>query len=284
MPSVNATTANRRIRTWLTILFVVAGAYAGAKSVIVTDPTRKVAFKDGETAQYDLYYNWKFMWVKAGMGIMSTTSSYYKGQPAYRVRILSRGNSQADRFFVLRDTLTSYMSKELLPLFYTKTDMEGSKYRIRKVWFSYQGNKTRIKQQYINPYGVSSWKSEECGYTVYDMASLLMRARSLDASRMSPGYAIKFYMTDGNGMEEHTLVYRGKEKVKLKNGSGTYRCLKTSFMQKTDGKEKEIGTFYVTDDDNHLPVACFLNLGFGSARIYLSGYKNLKYPIASKVK
>ena len=254
------------------------------KTMTVTDATQKVAFKNGETAQYDLYYNWKFMWIKAGMGTMSATMSYYNGQPAYRIRILSRGTHQADRFFVLRDTLTSYMTPHLLPLAYTKTDMERDKYRVRRVWFSYQGKKTILKQQYINPYGKSSWKTEESNYTVYDMASLLMRARSLDASKMSPGYSIRFYMTDGHGLEEHRLVYQGKEKIKLKNGSGVYRCLKTSFMLMEDGKEKEIVTFYVTDYDNHLPVACFLNLSFGSARIYLSGYTNLKYPMTSKVK
>lgn len=285
MRNVNTTNINKA-KLWVAFLslFIIIATCGNAKSIVVTNATDKVAFKDGETAQYDLYYNWKFMWVKAGMGIMSATSSFYKGQPAYRIRILTRGNRQADRFFVLRDTLTSYMTPNLLPLAYTKTDMEGTKYRVRKVWFSYKGNKTYLKQQYINPYGVSNWKTEESVYTVYDMASLLMRARSLDASKMYPGYTIKFHMTDGNGMEEHTLVYRGKEKVKLKNGSGTYRCLKTSFMQKVGGKEKEIGTFYVTDDGNHLPVACFLYLDFGSARIYLSGYKNLKYPLTSKVK
>ena len=136
------------------------------KTMTVTDATQKVAFKNGETAQYDLYYNWKFMWIKAGMGTMSATMSYYNGQPAYRIRILSRGTHQADRFFVLRDTLTSYMTPHLLPLAYTKTDMERDKYRVRHVWFSYQGKKTILKQQYINPYGKSSWKTEESNYLI----------------------------------------------------------------------------------------------------------------------
>lgn len=266
----------------LSLLFVLSVCNLKAVPIVITDGATNSAFKNGETAQYDLYYNWKFMWVKAGTGTISTISSYYKGQPAYRVRILTRGSSQADKFFVLRDTLTSYMSTNLLPLFYTKTDLEGEKYRVRKVWFNYEKEQTVIKQQYINPYGAVSWKTEKSSNTVYDMASLLMRARAIDASQLKPGHTIKFQMTDGNGLEDYSLVYKGKENVKTKNGSGTYRCLKVAFNEKTTGKE--VGTFYVTDDDNHLPVACFLNISFGSARIYLSGYKNLRNPMTAKIK
>ncbi len=257
-----------------------------AQSLVITDATLNTAFKSGEVAQYDLYYNWKFMWVRAGTGTISTTTSYYHGTPAYRVRILSRGSSSADRFFILRDTLTTYMTYDLQPLFYTKTDLEQDKYRVRKVWFNYDNNKVIVKQQYIHSSGTATWKTEESSQSVYDMASLLMRARSLDASKLQPGHSITFHMTDGDGMITHSLVYRGKEKIKTKNGSGTYRCLKVSFMEfDKDAKiEKEIGTFYVSDDANHLPIACFLYLKFGSARIYLSGYKNLKNPFTSKIK
>lgn len=270
----------------LALMCIFAGRQGFSQSVTITDGIINTAFQSGETAQYDLYYNWKFMWVKAGTGTISTTTSYYHGTPAYRVRILSRGSSKADKFFVLRDTLTSYMTYDLQPLFYTKTDLEQDKYRVRKVWFTYKNNKTIVKQQYIHSSGTSTWKTEESNQSVYDMASLLMRARSLDATKLKPGDHIKFHMTDGDGMITHSLVYQGKEKIKTKNGSGTFRSLKISFMKYDNDKQKdkEIGTFYVSDDANHLPIACFLYLKFGSARIYLSGYKNLKNPFTAKIK
>ncbi len=266
--------------------FSIPESPCSAKQIVITDGTTNTAFRNGETAQYDLYYNWKFMWVKAGTGTMSATTSYYHGTPAYRIRILSRGSSQADRFFILRDTLTSYMTYDLQPLFYTKTDLEQDRYRVRKVWFKYDSNKVTLKQQYIHSSGTSTWKTEESNQSVYDMASLLMRARALDASQLQPGHTITFHMTDGDGMVTHSLVYRGKEKIKTKNGFGTFRCLKVSFMQydSENKQEKEVGTFYVSDDDNHLPIACFLYLKFGTARIYLSGYKNLKNPLTSRLK
>ena len=46
---------------------------------------RNTAFKSGEYLAYNLYYNWKFVWVKAGTASMSTIQTTYKGKPAYRV-------------------------------------------------------------------------------------------------------------------------------------------------------------------------------------------------------
>ena len=42
------------------------------------------AFKSGEFVSYDLYYNWKFVWVKVGTASMSTVKSRYQGEEAFR--------------------------------------------------------------------------------------------------------------------------------------------------------------------------------------------------------
>jgi len=249
----------------------------------VSNAAQNTAFKSGETAQYDLYYNWHFVWVKAGAATMSVSTTTYNGDSAYRVRLLTRGTSQADKFWVLRDTLTSIMTYNLLPLKYTKTDLEGEKYRVRNVWFYYKNGKSIARQQYINPSGKETWKTQTSNATLYDMLSILMRLRSLDASTLNVGHKIKFVMTDGNGMSEQTLIFRGKKNVKMKNGNGTYRCLVVSYVEYEKGKENEVGTFFVTDDANHFPVAANLYLTIGTAKIFLSCCKNLKNPIRAKV-
>lgn len=267
---------------WL--LLVCAFTFVQPVKAIITNAASNTAFQSGETVQYDLYYNWKFVWVKAGTATMSVTDTYYKTKPVYRTRLLTRGSEKADRFWVLRDTLTSYMTHDLLPVAYTKTDMEGTKYRQRYVWFTYKNGKTHIRQRYINHHGEERLKEEESAYTVYDMMSILMRARSLNAATLKKGDQIRFHMTDGHGISEQVLIYRGKKDVKMKNGDGTYRCLVVSFVEYVEGKEQEVGTFYVTDDSNHLPVAADLYLNIGAVKIYMTGYKHLKNPIQSKVK
>ena len=70
--------------------------------------TENTAFQSGEFLSYDLYFNWKFVWVKVGTASMSTVQSNYKGQKAFRSSLITRGNSQLDNVFVMRDTLLCY--------------------------------------------------------------------------------------------------------------------------------------------------------------------------------
>ena len=116
------------------------------------------------------------------------------------------------------------------------------------------------------------------------MISMLNRARSWDAKDLKPGQKIKFLMAEGKHVEEQTVIYRKKEVVKA-NDDKKYHCHKLSFVEYDEkGKEHEVITFYITDDDNHLPVRLDMNLKFGSAKAYLTSAKNCKHPITSIVK
>ena len=48
------------------------------------------AFKSGETLIYDLYFNWKFVWVKVGTASMNTTQTIYHGKPAWRSYLITQ--------------------------------------------------------------------------------------------------------------------------------------------------------------------------------------------------
>ncbi len=268
----NVKKKNIAIKPVLLLLFMLMGTCMNAET--------NTAFQSGETLQYDLYYNWKFIWVKAGTASMSVTSTVYNGIPAYRTRLLTRGSSKADRFFVLRDTLTSVVSQmDIQPLYYSKTDLEGESYRQRNVWFSYKNGITSARQRYVNPDGEESWQTETSYEPIYDMLSIMLRARSFDASQFKKGQKIEFMMTDGNGKSKQTLIYRGKKNIKMKNGSGSYDCLVLSFVEYENNKEKEVVTFYVTDDMNHIPVRLDLFLRIGTAKAYLVGSKNIRNPM-----
>lgn len=116
------------------------------------------------------------------------------------------------------------------------------------------------------------------------MLSMLLRARSFDASTYKKGEKIRFIMADGDDMEEQVLVFRGKDKFKMENTGITYRCLVFSFVEYEDNKEKEVITFYVTDDANHLPVRLDMYLRFGTAKAFLTGVRGTRNPLTSIIK
>lgn len=91
----------------LFLLLAIATLQASAQCTF-----RNTAFKSGEFISYNLYFNWKFVWVKAGTASISTVATTYQGKSAYRTSLITRGSSKADKFFLMRDTLLCYNTQK----------------------------------------------------------------------------------------------------------------------------------------------------------------------------
>ena len=76
----------------------------------------------------------------------------------------------------------------------------------------------------------------------------------------------------------------GKDTFKVDGTGEKFRCLVFSFYEREDGKNHELIRFYITDDTNHIPVRLDMFLSFGSAKVFLKGYKGVRSPMTSKIK
>ena len=85
------------------------------------------AFNAGEELNYDLFFNWKFVWVSAGTATMSISSTKWEGQPAYKTHLITRTSSRLDRFFMMRDTMQSIITEDMTPRYYKKGANEGGR-------------------------------------------------------------------------------------------------------------------------------------------------------------
>jgi len=247
-------------------------------------PLTNTAFKGGERLEYKLFFNWKFIWVNAGTATMTTEKSTFNGQSVYKSRLITRTSKRLDKFFCMRDTLLSIITPDLVPLYYRKGANEGGKYRLNEVHYTYPGGNNHLELYYRNPYGNEMTKSLKRVDCVYDMMSMMLRARSFDGSQFKEGERIHFLMADGKDIEEQTLVYRGIKKFKTEETKITYRCMVFSFVERKGKKEKEIITFYITDDANHLPVRLDMFLKFGVAKAYLKTSTGVRNPETSIIK
>ena len=73
------------------------------------------AFSGSEVINYNLYFNWKFIWIKAGTASMITQPIVYNGKNAYRSSLVTRSSATVDKYFMMRDTIMAYFSTELTP-------------------------------------------------------------------------------------------------------------------------------------------------------------------------
>ncbi len=267
------------------VLLVCLLAVLAATGANAQCPLENTAFLPGERLEYKLFFNWKFVWIGAGTAYMTTKETTYKGQPAYEGCLLTTTSKRIDRFFCMRDTLTSIVTTDLVPLYYRKGANEGSKLRLNEVTYSYPDGQSHMDLLYVNPNGERTSENITDPSCVYDMLSMMMRARSLDGSDFKIGDKILFQMADGKKVETQTLVYRGKKNFKTEETKVTYRCMVFSFVEYKGKKENEVITFYVTDDDNHIPVRLDMFLRFGVAKAYLkscTGVRNPETSIVSK--
>ena len=245
---------------------------------------RNTAFKSGERLSYNLYFNWQFVWVTVGTASFDTDQTTYRGHQAYRGSLTTRGNKRADRFFVLRDTLLCYNTTDLAPLYYRKGALEGKRYTVDEVHYSYPEGKCHVKQHRLRHTGENVYEQHTYNDCVFDMMSIFLRARSFNPTGWTKGYAVNFPIVDGTKRYPAQLRYQGKVNVKADN-KHTYRCLKLAYMENENGKGyKKIVDFYVTDDDNHVPVRLDMHLRFGSAKAYLTGMSGLRHPESALVK
>lgn len=238
------------------------------------------AIQAGEELVYDLKFNWKFIWVDAGKAKLDMQAVTYRGKPCFRSSLVSVSNKKVDFFFKMRDTLTCITSNRLEPLYFRKGAEEGDRYTVDEVRFDYAGGKCIAHQQRKRRGRETVRSKDESDVCIFDMLSILLQARSFDATEYAVGHKILFAMATGTRVEEQTLIYRGKKDFKAENGV-KYRCLVFSLVEYKKGKEKEVITFYVTDDKNHLPVRLDLYLNFGSAKAFLKEIKGNRHPLTS---
>ena len=242
------------------------------------------AFKSGEELAYDLYFNWKFIWVKVGTAEMDTKMAKFEGKDAWKSYLITRGNPKLDKFFIMRDTLLSYCNPDLSPLYFRKGAQEGDSYYVDEIWYSYPHGNCQLKKHRITSSGEHLWKTTTYKSCIYDMMSIFLRARNFDASKMKKNETIPMPVSDAMGLSNSWLEFRGRENYKMSDTKEKFRCLVFSFYERDNGKSKELLRFWVTDDDNHIPVRLDMFLSFGSAKAYLKSYKGIRSPMTAKIK
>ena len=242
------------------------------------------AFQAGEKLEYDLHFNWKFVWLKVGSATMQTTQSTYEGKPVYKASLITRGNNKLDNVFMMRDTLLSLCSKDdLAPLYFRKGAREGKRYYVDELWYTYPRSNCHLKMHRITDEGEHKWQEKEYASCIYDMMSIFLRARNFDASKMKKGDIVALPISDAKRLSNSWMEFRGRDTFKVSSTKEKFRCLVFSFYEHENGKTHELIRFFVTDDQNHIPVRLDMFLSFGSAKAFLKSYEGVRSELTSKI-
>lgn len=243
-------------------------------------------FNAGEELSFDLYFKYGLIFTKAGNSSLKTVATHYGGKDAYKMSLIAQSTGAASKLFSLNDTLSSYVTKDLVPLHFKKNAHEGKENTDESVTYTYTSSGVNIHTKRIKNGEQrfdETFTSESC---VYDMISVVYYARTLNYSSMKKGDSSTVEFISGKKKVYMTIEYGGLETIKA-NDNNKYECIKL-VLSITNGNKlafedkEEAMKVYITNDENKMPVRLDSKLKVGSTRAMLKSYKGNRYTVKTK--
>lgn len=228
-----------------------------------------------ENLNYKVLFKWGLVHKQAGRATVTISDKGNK----YVATLTARSESWADKFYSVRDTLTSTMSKkDFLPEKYERIAHEGGAFAhdivtISKSENTFIGNTERYRRKKNKVEVVKktgTLKAE--GHTV-DLLSVFYYLRAINFESLSPGYTKTINIFSGKKKELINIQYLKKEVIELDNKK--YETYKISFTFTTDGETKSSDDIltWISTDSNHIPVKLEGKLKVGKIQCLYTGGK-----------
>lgn len=256
------------------------------KSEITECNLENTTFNSGEKIRFEVFYNWNFVWVKAGYVDFSAEESTYAGAPAYHLKATGKTLKTYDHLYKVRDYYQSYVEKETLkPIKYLRDTDEGGYTQYEELRFDYDRFKINSKKGKTKEKALENIKDYELTGCTFDVVSILYQLRNMDLDNRKKGEKIPIKVFFDQEQYNLYVKYLGVEKVKVK-GQGKFKCHKVSplLIKGNIFTETQKMNVWVTADKNKLPVLIETPIQVGSIKAVIKSAKNLKYPIEAKIK
>lgn len=243
-------------------------------------------FQAGEELRYDMYFKYGLIDKKAGTSSLTTTAERYNNTDAYKMTLVAKSEGFVRSLFVLNDTLSSYMTKNLVPLAFIKNAQEGKEHTIERMTYTYGSDGVSVYTKRIKNNVLRFEETLTVKNCIYDLLSVVFYARTLNFSNMKKGDITPVQIISGRDKPNMIIEYKGIESVDANNGK-SYSCIKLVLSIVTGNKDafqdkKEAMKVYISNDNNRIPIRLDSKLKMGSTRAVLKSYKGNKYTLKSE--
>lgn len=226
-----------------------------------------------ETLNYKVMFKWGIVQKQAGR---ATLQLKQQGN-TFIATLFARSEPWADRFYSLRDTLTSTMSAtDVLPTRYERIAHEDGKYARDVITMTRQGNtvsgqSTRYRRKKATDPVTSSTITLQADGPTVDLVSVFYYLRTIDFSTLTDGHSHTINIFSGKRKELLTITYHGKEDLKLDdNVYPTYRISFTFTDEKSSKTSDDIDT-WIWANDTRIPLKLEGKLKVGKIRCLYTG-------------
>jgi hypothetical protein len=228
------------------------------------------AFEPGEYLKYRVSYGA----LDAGEVVMmvKSTKKTMAGRELIHVEGTGKTLGGFNSFYRVNDKYESYMDKKgLFPWFFYRRVNEGG-YIINQDYVFYQDKMvvSTGKKNVTIPVGIQ------------DMISSFYYARTMNFAGMKPGKIFEFKCFMDDQVWTLKTKYVGDEVIKIK--AGKFKCHKFVPVVQTGRvfKSENDLNFWITADENKIPVLVKAKIPVGYVKLHLVDYKGLKNTLSSK--
>ena len=256
-----------KIRVFYFILLLFSFKVTNSQVVI----NKNAAFKPGEELVYNVHYGI----VNAAIVKLEVDENYkiFNSRAHYFVSAISKTYPTWDWFYYVRDEFYSAIDTATLFPTYAIRDIWEQDYRTRDNLVFNRNNNT------VN----SNGKTYNIPDNLFDILSAVYYARCIDFSKIQANKEVPINSFFDNEQFPVGLVVIGNTVLNTKLGKFKCFIIKPKLVPGRIFKEQHDMTLYVTDDLNHLIIRAETAIFVGFIHADLISFKNLKYPLLSKI-
>lgn len=255
--------------------------------LLAAAPLSAQLYHPGEVLLYRVSYKAKmFPNTEVGAVEVTTTETTLDGKDYYLVKGVGRTLPTYRWFYNMEDVYQVWIDPETLRSEYFQSDIREGDYTFESR-FDYQWEEETVKTRWRSRQNPFAEKQMPLTPESMDAISLFFNMRTARADDFDENEPGMLRMVLQDTIRDIRYRFLGREVKKIRN-MGKFRTLKFDCQLGTsEGYSFTDGTVFfiwISDDDNKIPLYIESPVRVGSINGYISGYKNLKYPLTSLVK
>lgn len=246
----------------------------------------ELAFKGGERAVYNIYYNLGPIWLHAANVEFSAKERMVEQTACFDLQVTGNTIRSFDKMYTIRDTFAATVKRDgLQTLTYRESKHEDSYNCDKRYRYEWNEKGEKAKVYFVqNRKGKVTKDTMDVEQGIRDLISTCYHFRGVDMSKVSKGQSIPFKMVLDNEIFELKLKYCGSETIKLRNKK-KYKALKFKPQVVTGDifEDNDALAVYVSDDENHVPLYIEAKIKVGYLKVQLDNVSGTKTPMSSLV-
>jgi len=251
------------------IVFII-GAITLLSAFTEVDTSQNIpnnAYKDGEKLKYLMYYGW----LNGGTASLCISKTNIDGRNVLHAKAIAKTSGLADKLYNVNDVYESYIDENTGKPVLAIRNIAEKKYRFYdEVTFLHSKNQIKSKRK-----GVQSVPKD-----IFDFVSAFYYSRRTLFGNAHIGDTIRFNTYFDDKIYPIQVRYLGKENIETK--AGKFKALKFRPIVEA-GRIFDTPndmTFWVSNDQNFVPLRIEFDLFVGSLKCDLIEYSGLKNQLA----